>query len=220
MALLIVLENEAVLANYPARPQPNDGTNLCSRTDLSGYTILEPFQAVRFENITTAVTVDELKAVKRLLASGGSLQVTTQSKELIKPSKTNILLAGYMLAGFDETQISATNPSFEVGAAVALPSGTIDEDDLITEEDLVKPSPTMDCGPGTTKKACKNCTCGMAKLETKGATSLDTTNAKSSCGNCYLGDAFRCATCPYRGLPAFKPGEQVQIPTDLLQDDI
>lgn len=90
--------------------------------------------------------------------------------------------------------------------------------------------------PGQKKRrrACKDCSCGLAerlqaedearkqkatqglkalKLQSEDLNELDFTvkGKTGSCNSCSLGDAFRCAGCPYLGLPAFKPGEEVKI---------
>ena len=68
-------------------------------------------------------------------------------------------------------------------------------------------------------KPCANCTCGLREklegnkvvLEGTDKSDLENGNVESSCGKCYLGDAFRCASCPYRGLPAFEKGDKVKL---------
>lgn len=128
-------------------------------------------------------------------------------------------------------------------AAAASSSGattpTIDESTLLTKEDLERPTLVQraDCDVKRTRRACKDCTCGMREIlldekeqddlveagfaaqpnttagnaSTNGATKTGKKPARkiksgvtSSCGNCYLGDAFRCGSCPYLGeLPPF-----------------
>ncbi|XP_075045558.1 anamorsin isoform X2 [Mixophyes fleayi] len=101
----------------------------------------------------------------------------------------------------------------------------LDSDELLDQEDLKKPLPSSlqksGCGEGSEKKrkACKNCTCGLAEeLEEEKSNIITPKSAPSACGNCYLGDAFRCASCPYLGMPAFKPGEKVLLNPSQLQD--
>ncbi|XP_030313925.1 anamorsin isoform X2 [Calypte anna] len=95
----------------------------------------------------------------------------------------------------------------------------LDSDELLDSEDLKKPDPSSlrapSCKEMGKKKACKNCTCGLAEeLEQEKRSS----QPKSACGNCYLGDAFRCASCPYLGMPAFKPGEKILLKENQLHD--
>ncbi|KAI8725243.1 Fe-S cluster assembly protein DRE2 [Fusarium sp. LHS14.1] len=113
----------------------------------------------------------------------------------------------------------------------------IDEDTLMTEEDLLRPiNIPAECQPkaGKRRRACKDCSCGLAerlakedaekraeadkklesvKLATDDLAEIDFTvqGKVGSCGNCSLGDAFRCDGCPYIGLPPFKPGEEVRL---------
>ncbi|KAF6254561.1 cytokine-induced anti-apoptosis inhibitor 1, Fe-S biogenesis-domain-containing protein [Scenedesmus sp. NREL 46B-D3] len=103
----------------------------------------------------------------------------------------------------------------------------LDDDELLTEEDRQRPAAAKqdDCelGPGGARKACKNCSCGRAEAEAAGVKVALTQdmldNPQSACGNCSLGDAFRCAGCPYRGLPAFEAGKKIQLTSDFLTAD-
>ena len=109
--------------------------------------------------------------------------------------------------------------------------GDDDEQDLLNEGDLLTgdslPDMTAlsvgadvdDCGG---RKACDNCSCGRKEQEeaaSRGEISeIAAKQAPSSaCGNCSKGDAFRCASCPYLGKPAFREGQE-HLVLDLADD--
>ncbi|KRX09677.1 hypothetical protein PPERSA_02549 [Pseudocohnilembus persalinus] len=119
----------------------------------------------------------------------------------------------------EQKQQAPKNP-FEQFATGNGESTTIDENELLSKDKIAQPQPQGQpqggCAPKA--KACKNCTCGKKDRpeqtpEEKAKLLKDLENGvvKSNCGNCTLGDAFRCAGCPYKGLPAFKPGEKVKL---------
>ncbi|KNH09235.1 Anamorsin [Perkinsela sp. CCAP 1560/4] len=101
--------------------------------------------------------------------------------------------------------------SFNLWSRKASTQAGSDNEELLGEDDLLGPDDkipkTAQIGDCTTrKKACKNCICGRKDMEN--VKTIDpTANANeipSGCGSCSLGDAFRCAQCPFLGKPAWK----------------
>ena len=150
-------------------------------------------------SFTSDLTEDAFKKVSRSMKFAGLLNITLSSPNTIS-SKTKT-----WASSDNSNQWKAINPKNadkQQGQGVTV-------DSLIDPFDSYqKMAQNSDCL--TRPKPCKNCTCGRAQAEQKGQ-KVDLTNFTGGCGRCHLGDAFRCANCPYRGSPAFKPGEKVDL---------
>ena len=99
----------------------------------------------------------------------------------------------------------------------------LDDADLRSGADAA--SKAREAGEGCGPKACKNCSCGRAEVEAEeeagkraAMTEEKKEEFKSSCGNCYLGDAYRCAGCPMLGQPAQAPPGSTTVKLDLTSD--
>jgi len=191
------------------------------------------------------VALETIAEVLRILKPSGMLVIGTQTPDSIM---SNLRLSGFSdveiigdlnltdeqkasMASRNVKEINAVKPGWELGSSMPLSFASngmddlMDPDDLLTDADKLKPDPSSlrVCGTTGVRKACKNCACGLKEeldAEKDGETVAAQASFKSSCGNCFLGDAFRCAACPYAGMPAFKPGDKVKLLASTMQDDI
>ncbi|TFK74413.1 DUF689-domain-containing protein [Pluteus cervinus] len=223
---------------------------LPSELTLSGFTVLSTIQEegtiIAQKPAYAPTSAISLKLRKASLEATATLPSTTPT-----PTTTvNGTPASVPLRKKTDPAAAAKKKALWALSPATPGSAKIDAEALLKPEDKVRPAicEPIKAGAPRRKKACKNCTCGLAELEeeerkTGMVVVLDGTEngfgtaevgqsekerlvaaakaapkATSSCGSCYLGDAFRCASCPYLGLPAFKPGEKVEI--DFRMDDI
>jgi hypothetical protein len=188
--------------------------------DLIASPDKQQLQDLSIEQITFISEAD-LKSITALIAPGGTLQMQGQCSDQANPHFLNISKVNFILklSGFKNITIE-TDPQAEQINGLSVKRFTLRANKiLIDRQKKVIPSPQEqpkktgnstldDCevtgGSSSGRKACKNCSCGRAEKEAAG-------EFVSKCGSCYLGDEFRCDACPYRGMPAFKPGEEVKI---------
>lgn len=195
----------------------------CAPADVK--TAAELGSVIIFSSSSAFIVVDgsAIETYLQKLAPGGNFIANIGL--LSHQAEVGSLETAALFAGAIDIQASATTfglalrcvrPSWAVGASAVLPGveATIDEDALLGEVPAPVGKGKSDCS--NMPKACVNCSCGRAELEDKfGAEEakkrLETGKERSACGSCSLGDAFRCEGCPYRGLPAFKPGTKVEL---------
>ncbi|OII73331.1 anamorsin [Cryptosporidium ubiquitum] len=210
-----------------------------SISDLAALIKQESFKTICIYFSSGAIlgevlTFEFLKDFYGILDFGSVFKVNILSVDFpdkIKVFERNLLFSGFIKVNKIENAVSnSPEGGFEMIVKAEKPSWKLEEGKVLVDDiDLERSVPDIknyvQLGQGkesckSKERACKNCNCGRADLEKEIGVEaarkvyqekVETGTARSSCGNCYLGDAFRCSGCPYKGMPAFKPGEKVSL---------
>eukprot|EP00397_Hematodinium_sp_SG-2012_P054901 GEMP01066592.1.p1 GENE.GEMP01066592.1~~GEMP01066592.1.p1 ORF type:complete len:251 (+),score=45.51 GEMP01066592.1:70-822(+) len=165
-----------------------------------------------FRENPAAFTLDVgfFSAILQCVLPGGTIMVYANDATM----EMQALFAGVCHLSYSNGILTGRAPEWEAGAVAEMTPMDIDEEELPL-------APVNQVGKGkescaTKKRACATCNCGRKDLEEKvgfeeAKKMLEQGTQRSACGSCYLGDAFRCASCPYRGKPAFKAGSKVEL---------
>lgn len=170
------------------------------------------------------VTMEDLDELEDACVFGG-LEKLHWLRKMSKQENGRKMYSGELLAqvpAFGSGSKSSSSSASAGTASTAAGSGADQRNAGAGGDDDIElaPLPT-EKAPGKEScadkpKACANCSCGRSELEDEHGTEkakemLETGQVRSACGNCSLGDAFRCASCPYKGTPAFQPGDKVEL---------
>ncbi len=196
------------------------------------------YDVVQIEDLEESLTPEVLHSLKDSLNDNGHLILVFSEAFKNEDNSMFKSVSSLKFAGYIETKIETLGNVYKLSGKKRKKGKTAEkkaenpwkninldvQSDLVLEEELVDPFDTYqkfakksDCV--TKPKPCKNCNCGRADNQAGNSqnTTGNTGNSAvasvdaSSCGRCYLGDAFRCAGCPYKGKPAFEPGDKIDF---------
>ncbi|CAN0366544.1 unnamed protein product, partial [Lampetra planeri] len=190
-------------------------TRLASALKLAGLVDVS-------EVASELLSAEDVKAAMELLTPdlSGSLlrgRVTARKPQFEVGSSSRLTLGAGTRAGTNPAPIDKPSKVDPKAAAVWALSANdmgdddielIDSDQLLEEEDLRRPDPSElkapSCGPGK-KRACKNCSCGLAEELEQEATKQKPALPKSSCGSVLLpGRCLQVCRLPLPGHAALQ----------------
>ena len=209
--ILHVLRPGGQLTLVQILPSDQDPASLSSSLVLAGLTAVGPPRPL-----------ETLPGLEETLAK---LNMTSGTAFLVTASTPNHEVGASRLLSFAKPAAPVkAAPKADVWTLEDSEDDTVelmDDSELLNEEDLVKPDPASlrVCGTTGKKKACKDCSCGL-KEELDDGKEPSKKDFTSSCGSCFLGDAFRCGSCPYLGMPAFNPGDKITLSQRQLNPDL